>query len=139
MRFEQFGLLKEKFRSDGEKFGRVRCTVFIEDRIAIIFDVIAKLLIFFLQYACPGEVSGRMLKDGRVVALAESGVNLMSKFVKDDIVGTTGIVGSALNVVPRKDDGTSMPGFAKADLRAFGDNAGCKMLNTMSDVGVGVD
>ena len=139
MRFEQFRLLKEKFRSDGEKFGRVRCTIFIENCVAIIFNIIAKLLIFFLQYACPGAVGGRMLKDGRVVTLAESGVNLMSKFVKDDIMGTTAIAGGALDVVPREDDGAAMPGFAEPDLRTFGDNSGCEMLNTVSDVGVGIN
>ena len=139
VRFEQFRLLKEKFRSDGEKFGRVRCTIFIENCVAIIFDIIAELLIFFLQYAGPGVVSGRTLKDGRVIALAESAVNLMSKFVKDDIMGTGGIVGTALDIVPGQDDRAAMPGFAETDLRAFGDDSGYEMLNTVSDVSVGIN
>jgi len=122
---ELLRLLKEKLRNNGEKFGRVRSTITIENSRAVIFNIIAKLLIFFLQYAGPGAVSGRTLKDGRAVALGESAVNLMSKFVKDYIMGTAGIGGAALDVVPGKDNGASMPGFAEPDLRAFGDDSGC--------------
>ena len=136
---EQLRLLKEKFSCDGEKFGGVRCAITIENCVAIIFNIIAKPLIFFLQYAGPSAISGGTLKNGCIVTLTESGVNLMSKFVKDYIMGTGGIGGAALNIVPGKDDGAAMPGFAEPYLRAFGDDAGCEMLNPVSDVSIGVD
>ena len=99
MQFPQLpGLFEKIFGRDGEELGGIYGTIFIQKRVSIPSNVMAELLVVFLQNAGPGYVGGMVLNNRGTVTPGTGAVELVREFVKDNVMTIMNIGGTAANV-----------------------------------------
>ena len=117
-------LLEKALCRHGEKLGRIGGPVIVKHGGAAEPAIALQSFVLGIEHASPRQVLAALFQERSAVDRAILAVQLVGKFMQDEVLSVVDVRRSVLDVVPGENDNSTGPGFSEAGGFALEHDAG---------------